>query len=160
MGMVLLALYHYKHLPELGYFLLYLVIMSAWALMVFFFPAIRNRLLQRILRSFFSLTVLASALLAAGLLGVKLPRSGRGLLALAAGCAVFFALSTSSYPPLRVGMLVAGMCIFLYYLMAAVNADYEGAVLMLLPGAVTTGFRVWALMPGLDSVLFVESVPF
>ena len=39
MGMVLLALYHYKHLPELRYFLLYLVIMSAWALMVFFFPA-------------------------------------------------------------------------------------------------------------------------
>ena len=160
MGMVLLALYHYKHLPELGYFLLYLVIMSAWALMVFFFPAIRNRLLQRILRSFFSLTVLASALLAAGLLGVKLPRSGRGLLALAAGCVVFFALSTSSYPPLRVGMLVAGMCLCLYYLMAAVNADYEGAALMLLPGAVTTGFRVWALMPGLDSALFVESVPF
>lgn len=160
MGMVLLALYHYKHLPELGYFLLYLVIMSVWALMVFFFPAIRNRLLQRILRSFFSLTVLASALLAAGLLGVKLPRSGRGFLALAAGCVVFFALSTSSYPPLRVGMLVAGMCLCLYYLMAAVNADYEGAALMLLPGAVTTGFRVWALMPGLDSALFVESVPF
>lgn len=160
MGMVLLALYHYKHLPELGYFLLYLVIMSVWALMVFFFPAIRNRLLQRILRSFFSLTVLASALLAAGLLGVKLPRSGRGLLALATGCVVFFALSMSSYPPLRVGMLVAGMCLCLYYLMAAVNADYEGAALMLLPGAVTTGFRVWALMPGLDSVLFVESVPF
>ena len=160
MGMVLLALYHYKHLPELGYFLLYLVIMSVWALMVFFFPAIRNRLLQRILRSFFSLTVLASALLAAGLLGVKLPRSGRGLLALAAGCVVFFALSMSSYPPLRVGVLVAGMCLCLYYLMAAVNADHEGAALMLLPGAVTTGFRVWALMPGLDSVLFVESVPF
>lgn len=66
----------------------------------------------------------------------------------------------SSYPPLRVGMLVAGMCLCLYYLMATVNADYEGAALMLLPGAVTTGFRVWALMPGLDSVLFVESVPF
>ena len=160
MGMVLLALYHYKHLPELGYFLIYLVIMSVWALMVFFFPAIRNRLLQRILRSFFSLTVLASALLAAGLLGVKLPRSGRGLLALAAGCVFFFALSMSSYPPLRVGMLVAGMCLCLYYLMAAVNADHEGAALMLLPGAVTTGFRVWALMPGLDSALFVESVPF
>ena len=160
MGMVLLALYHYKHLPELGYFLLYLVIMSAWALMVFFFPAIRSSLLQRILRSFFSLTVLASSLLAAGLLGVKLPRSGRGLLALASGCVVFFALSMSSYPPLRVGMLVAGMCLCLYYLMAAVNADYEGAALMLLPGAVTTGFRVWALMPGLDSALFVESVPF
>ena len=133
MGMVLLALYHYKHLPELGYFLLYLVIMSVWALLVFFFPAIRSGPLQLILRSFFSLTVLASALLAAGLLGVKLPRSGRGFLALAAGCVVFFALSTSSYPPLRVGMLVAGMCLCLYYLMAAVNADYEGAALMLLP---------------------------
>lgn len=160
MGMVLLALYHYKHLPELGYFLLYLVIMSVWALLVFFFPAIRSGPLQRILRSFFAFTVLASALLAAGLLGVKLPRSGRGLLALAAGCVVFFALSMSSYSPLRVGMLVAGMCLCLYYLMAAVNADYEGAALMLLPGAVTTGFRVWALMPGLDSALFVESVPF
>ena len=57
-------------------------------------------------------------------------------------------------------MLVAGMCLCLYYLMAAVNADHEGAALMLLPGAVTTGFRVWALMPGLDSALFVESVPF
>ncbi len=133
--------------------------MSVWALMVFFFPAIRNRLLQRILRSFFSLTVLASALLAAGLLGVKLPRSGRGFLALAAGCVVFFALSTSSYPPLRVGMLVAGMCLCLYYLMAAVNADYEGAALMLLPGAVTTGFRVWALMPGLDSVFLWSLSP-
>lgn len=160
MGMVLLALYHYKHLPELGYFLLYLVIMSVWALLVFFFPAIRSGPLQLILRSFFAFTVLASALLAAGLLGVKLPRSGRGLLALAAGCVVFFALSMSSYSPLRVGMLVAGMCLCLYYLMAAVNADHEGAALMLLPGAVTTGFRVWALMPGLDSALFVESVPF
>ena len=27
-------------------------------------------------------------------------------------------------------------------------------------GSQSTGFRVWALMPGLDSVLFVESVPF
>ena len=131
--MVLLALYHYKHLPELGYFLLYLVIMSVWALLVFFFPAIRSGPLQFILRSFFAFTVLASALLAAGLLGVKLPpiRAGapcacrrmRRLL-----CAVHEQLS-----PLRVGVLVAGMCLCLYYLMAAVNADHEGAVLMLLP---------------------------
>lgn len=65
----------------------------------------------------------------------------------------------SSYPPLRVGMLIAGMCLCLYYLMAAVNADYEGAALMLLPGAVTTGFRVWALMPGLDSALLWSLSP-
>ena len=31
---------------------------------------------------------------------------------------------------------------------------------MLLPCAVTTGFRIWALLPGLDSPFFVESVPF
>ena len=160
MGVVLLALYHYKHQPELGYFLLYLVIMCGWALMVFFFPAIRSNLLQLILRSFFSLTVLASALLTAGLLGVELPRSGRGLLGLIAGCVAYFMLGMSTYPPLRVGVLVAGMCLSLYYLMVAVNAGYEGAGLMLLPCAVTTGFRVWALMPGLDSALFVESVPF
>ena len=59
MGVVVLALYHYKHQPELGYFLLYLVIMSAWALMVFFFPAIRSGPLQLVLRSFFAFTVLA-----------------------------------------------------------------------------------------------------
>ena len=59
MGVVVLALYHYKHQPELGYFLLYLVIMSAWALTVFFFPAIRSGPLQLVLRSFFAFTVLA-----------------------------------------------------------------------------------------------------
>ena len=160
MGVVVLALYHYKHQPELGYFLLYLVIMSAWALMVFFFPAIRSGPLQLVLRSFFAFTVLASALLAAGLLGMELPRSGRGLLGLIAGCAVFFLLGMNDYSPLRFGILATGMFFCLYLLMAAVKAGYEGAGLMLLPCAVTTGFRIWALLPGLDSPFFVESVPF
>ena len=160
MGVVVLALYHYKHQPELGYFLLYLVIMSAWALMVFFFPTIRSGPLQLVLRSFFAFTVLASALLAAGLLGMELPRSGRGLLGLIAGCAVFFLLGMNDYPPLRFGILATGMFFCLYLLMAAVKAGYEGAGLMLLPCAVTTGFRIWALLPGLDSPFFVESVPF
>ena len=160
MGVVVLALYHYKHQPELGYFLLYLVIMSAWALMVFFFPAIRCGPLQLVLRSFFAFTVLASALLAAGLLGMELPRSGQGLLGLIAGCAVFFLLGMNDYPPLRVGVLAAGMFFCLYLLMTAVKAGYEGAGLMLLPCAVTTGFRIWAMLPGLDSPFFVESVPF
>ena len=160
MGVVVLALYHYKHQPELGYFLLYLVIMSAWALMVFFFPTIRSGPLQLVLRSFFAFTVLASALLAAGLLGMELPRSGRGLLGLIAGCAVFFLLGINDYPPLRFGILATGMFFCLYLLMTAVKAGYEGAGLMLLPCAVTTGFRIWALLPGLDSPFFVESVPF
>lgn len=160
MGVVVLALYHYKHQPELGYFLLYLVIMSAWALMVFFFPTIRSGPLQLVLRSFFAFTVLASALLAAGLLGMELPRSGRGLLGLIAGCAVFFLLGMNDYPPLRFGILATGMFFCLYLLMTAVKAGYEGAGLMLLPCAVTTGFRIWALLPGLDSPFFVESVPF
>ena len=160
MGVVVLALYHYKHQPELGYFLLYLVIMSAWALMVFFFPTIRSGPLQLVLRSFFAFTVLASALLAAGLLGMELPRSGRGLLRLIAGCAVFFLLGMNDYPPLRFGILATGMFFCLYLLMTAVKAGYEGAGLMLLPCAVTTGFRIWALLPGLDSPFFVESVPF
>ena len=160
MGVVVLALYHYKHQPELGYFLLYLVIMSAWALMVFFFPTIRSGPLQLVLRSFFAFTVLASALLAAGLLGMELPRSGRGLLRLIAGCAVFFLLGMNDYPPLRFGILATGMFFCLYLLMAAVKTGYEGAGLMLLPCAVTTGFRIWALLPGLDSPFFVESIPF
>ena len=76
MGVVVLALYHYKHQPELGYFLLYLVIMSAWALLVFFFPAIRSGPLQLVLRSFFAVTVLASALLLRGCLVWSCPAPG------------------------------------------------------------------------------------
>ena len=160
MGVVLLALYHYKHQPELGYFLLYLLVMSGWAVLVFFFPASRSGPLHFILRSFFSLAVLASALLAAGLIGIELPRSGRELFYLIAGCVLFLALSLSSIAPLRVGVLVSGMCLCLYLLAAAVDRSYEGAGLLLFPCAVTTGLRVWALLPGLDSALFVESFPF
>ncbi len=160
MGVVLLALYHYKHQLELGYFLLYLLVMSGWAVLVFFFPASLSSPIHFILRSFFSLAVLASALLAAGLVGVELPRSGRELFRLIAGCALFLALSLSGIAPLRVGVLVGGMCLCLYLLAAAVDRGYEGAGLLLLPCAVTTGFRVWALLPGLDSAFFVESFPF
>lgn len=160
MGVVLLALYHYKRQPELGYFLLYLAVMCGWAVMVYLFPVNRSEWLYFIMRSFFALTVLASALLAAGLMGIPLPRSGRERLMLGVGCAVFLVLGMNSFAPLRVAVLVSGMCFCLYLLFAAVAQDYEGAGLLLLPCAITTGFRVWALLPGLDSPLFVESFPF
>ena len=160
MEVVLLALYHYKHQDELRYFLLYLTVMGCWAVMVFFFPSSRTSLLHFVMRSFFSLAVLASALLAAGLIGLPLPRSGRSRFALAAGCGLFLGLSLSGIAPLRAGVLVCGMCLCLYLLMAAVANGCEGTELLLLPCAVTTGFRVWALLPGLDTHLFVESFPF
>ena len=78
MGVVVLALYHYKHQPELGYFLLYLVIMSAWALMVFFFPAIRSGPLQLVLRSFFAFTVLARRCWLRGCWAWSCPAPGGG----------------------------------------------------------------------------------
>lgn len=69
----ILALYHYKKQPELRYFLLYLAVLFFWGTLVAFFPAGFQGLLQRFMRLFFAITILASALLSAALLALPLP---------------------------------------------------------------------------------------
>lgn len=72
----ILALYHYKKQPELRYFLLYLAVLFFWGTLVAFFPAGFQGLLQRFMRLFFAITILASALLSAALLALPLPANG------------------------------------------------------------------------------------
>ena len=69
----ILALYHYKKQQELRYFLLYLAVLFFWGTLVAFFPAGFQGLLQRFMRLFFAITILASALLSAALLALPLP---------------------------------------------------------------------------------------
>lgn len=138
----ILALYHYKKQPELRYFLLYLAVLFFWGTLVAFFPTGFQGLLQRFMRLFFAITILASALLSAALLALPLPAKW-----VVPASAVFLLLGQVRLPILRFGTLTAGMCICLYLLLSAYLRGYEAAGLLLFPCAITTGFRVWALLP-------------
>ncbi len=141
----ILALYHYKKQPELRYFLLYLAVLFVWGAIVACFPSGLQGWLQRCLRLFFAVMILASALLSAVLL--SLPCSARWVVPLSAA---FLVLSFFAPSILRFSTLTAGMSFCLYLLILAYYSDYEAAGLLLFPCAVTTGLRVWALLPNLS----------
>lgn len=148
----ILALYHYKKQPELRYFLLYLAVLFFWGTLVAFFPAGFQGLLQRFMRLFFAITILASALLSAALLALPLPAKW-----VVPASAVFLLLGQVRLPILRFGTLTAGMCLCLCLLLSAYLRGYEAAGLLLFSCAITTGFRVWALLPILP--FYVECYP-
>ena len=148
----ILALYHYKKQPELRYFLLYLAVLFFWGTLAAFFPAGFQGLLQRFMRLFFAITILASALLSAALLALPLPAKW-----VVPASAVFLLLGQVRLPVLRFGTLTAGMCLCLCLLLSAYLRGYEAAGLLLFPCAITTGFRVWALLPTLP--FYVECYP-
>lgn len=129
----ILALYHYKKQPELRYFLLYLAVLFFWGTLVAFFPAGFQGLLQRFMRLFFAITILASALLSAALLAAS-ARQG-----MVPASAVFLLLGQAGFPLLRFSVLTAGMCLCLYLLLSAYLRGYEAAGLLLFPCAITTG---------------------
>lgn len=109
----ILALYHYKKQPELRYFLLYLAVLFFWGTLVAFFPAGFQGLLQRFMRLFFAITILASALLSAALLA--LPLSAKWVVP---ASTAFLLLGQVRLPILRFGTLTAGMCFCLYLLLS------------------------------------------
>ena len=100
----ILALYHYKKQPELRYFLLYLAVLFFWGTLAAFFPAGFQGLLQRFMRLFFAITILASALLSAALLALPLPAKW-----VVPASAVFLLLGQVRLPILRFGTLTAGI---------------------------------------------------
>lgn len=148
----ILALYHYKKQPELRYFLLYLAVLFFWGTLAAFFPAGFQGLLQRFMRLFFAITILASALLSAALLALPLPAKW-----VVPASAVFLLLGQAGFPMLRFSVLTVGMCLCLCLLLSAYLRGYEAAGLLLFPCAITTGFRVWALLPTLP--FYVECYP-
>lgn len=148
----ILALCHYKKRPELEYFLLYLIVLIFWGGLVAGFPSGFQGLAQRFMRLFFAVAILASTLLTAALLALPLPTKW-----VVPASAVFLFLGQVSLPALRFGVLTAGMCLCLALLLSAYWNGYEAAELLLFPCAVTTGFRVWALLPNLPA--FTESYP-
>ena len=154
-----LALHRYKPQRELGYFLLYLVILIAWAAAVIRSPERGSGMMLFLRRGYFSLTVLAPIWLSAALTGMA-PRTRQQkslTLALTAG---YVLLSLSACPPVRAIGLLGGMAYCIGLLSAAYCRGDRAVLLLLFPCAATVGLRVLVILPGLELPFFSESVRF
>ena len=159
LGAVVLALYRYKPQKELGYFLLYLTVLTLWALVIILAPVGSSGWSVFFRRGFFTVTVLAGILLCAALTGAVPVSHGQRLhsLLLTLGYLVLTLI-----PPSRVRAvgLLLGMGYCLGILMAMYARGSDAALLMLFPCAITIGFRVWVVLPGMHVPFFQESVFF
>lgn len=156
---VVLALYHYKPQRELGYFLLYLAVLSAWGVAIILSPLSTDPVVAALQRGFFPLTVLAPIWLCAALTGLGPAGRKQKLLALAL-TAGYLLLSFHSSARLRAIALVGGMVYCLVLLLSAYWNGSDSALLLLFPCAVTSGLRIWVLLPGLNVSFFQESIWF
>ena len=156
---VVLALYHYKPQRELGYFLLYLAVLIAWGLAIIHSPISSDPFVSALQRSFFPLTVLAPILLCAAITGLA-PKSREQKLAALVLTAVYLLMSFHSLARVRAAALVGGMIYCLALLLYAFAKGSNSALLLLFPCAVTSGLRIWVLLPGLDVSFFQESIWF
>ena len=154
-----LALYRYKPQRELGYFLLYLVILIAWSAAVIRSPERGSGMALFLRQGYFSLTVLAPIWLSAALTGIApRTRQQRSLsLALTAG---YVLLSLSTCPPVRAIGLLGGMAYCIGLLIAAYCRGDRAVLLLLFPCAATVGLRVLVILPGLELPFFSESIRF
>ena len=156
MAAVVLALFCYKRQRELGCFLLYLFIISGWGVLVYLVPVGYSAAMQFLLRLLFSLAVLAPLWLCRELTNVRVMPRRCSMVVTAA----FLILSCLSLSWVRVPVLVLGMGWCMAVVIRALLNGQKSALLLLFPCAITTGFRVWVLLPSLNLSLFVESFPF
>lgn len=160
MAAMVLALFCYKQQAELGYFLLYLAVLVFWGFFVYLFPASQNPFFRFILRFFFSLAVLAPIGLSAALTGTRFfPEKKQHTLVLLLLVA-YTGCSLCTLPFLRQPALIVGMLYCLALLIYAYFRGGNAALLLLLPCAVTSGLRVWVLLPSLQQPFFLESFRF
>lgn len=153
LGAVVLALYRYKPQKELGYFLLYLTVLTLWALVIILAPVGSSGWSVFFRRGFFTVTVLAGILLCAALTGAVPVSHGQRLhsLLLTLGYLVLTLIPLSRVR--AVGLLLGmGYCLGILMVMYARGSD--AALLMLFPCAITIGFRVWVVLPGMHVPFF------
>lgn len=160
MAAMVLALFCYKRQAELGYFLLYLSVLVFWGFFVYLFPVSQNSFFRFILRFFFSLAVLAPIGLSAALTGVRFFPGKKQHTFVLLLIAAYTGCSLSALPFLRQPALIAGMLYCLALLIYAYFRGGNAALLLLLPCAVTSGLRVWVLLPSIQQPFFLESFRF
>ena len=138
---------------ELGYFLLYLTVLTLWALVIILAPVGSSGWSVFFRRGFFTVTVLAGILLCAALTGAVPVSHGQRLhsLLLTLGYLVLTLVPLSRVR--AVGLLLGmGYCLGILMVMYARGSD--AALLMLFPCAITIGFRVWVVLPGIARAVF------
>ncbi len=156
---VVLALYRYKPQPEMGYFLLYLAVLIVWGIVIIFSPADAAGWAAVLRRGFFSLTVLAPIGLCSALTGIT-PGSRQQKLGFLALILVYLVLTLCPLNRVRAAGLFAGMAWCMGILILAYRRGSGSALLMLFPCAITAGFRVWVILPGMKVPFFAESIYF
>ena len=159
LGAVVLALYRYKPQKELGYFLLYLTVLTLWALVIILAPVGSSGWSVFFRRGFFTVTVLAGILLCAALTGAVPVSHGQRLRSLLLTLG-YLVLTLVPLSRVRAVGLLLGMGYCLGILMAMYARGSDAALLMLFPCAITIGFRVWVVLPGMHVPFFQESVFF
>ena len=159
LGAVVLALYRYKPQKELGYFLLYLTVLTLWALVIILAPVGSSGWSVFFRRGFFTVTVLAGILLCAALTGAVPVSHGQRLCSLLLTLG-YLVLTLVPLSRVRAVGLLLGMGYCLGILMAMYARGSDAALLMLFPCAITIGFRVWVVLPGIQVPFFQESVFF
>lgn len=148
LGAVVLALYRYKPQKELGYFLLYLTVLTLWALVIILAPVGSSGWSVFFRRGFFTVTVLAGILLCAALTGAVPVSHGQRLRSLLLTLG-YLVLTLVPLSRVRAVGLLLGMGCCLGILMAMYARGSDAALLMLFPCAITIGFRVWVVLPAL-----------
>ena len=156
---VVLALYHYKHQRELGYFLLYLAVLIAWGAAIILSPISLDPVAAALKRCFFPLTVLAPILLSSALTGVAPVSRTQKLLVLVLTIG-YFPIALHSDARVRAAALFGGMIYCMGLLLLAYAKGSASVLLLLFPYAVTAGLRMWVILPGLDLPFFSESIRF
>ncbi len=159
MAAVVLALYYYKHQPELGYFLLYLAVLAGWGAVVAGFPVSQGRWMGLIMRFFFSLTVMAPIWLSAALTKVRFfpEKKQRPLVFVLSSTYLLCSLSSADIPRL---LALCGGMVYCIALLIKATEKSRSVLLLLLPCIVTTGLRIWVLLPGMQQSFFLESFSF
>ena len=160
MGIALLALFYYKPQQELGYFLLYVLVLLLWGISVSLTPSSTSSLLGVLHRLYFSFAVVLPFWLSLALTKSSLPRHRAAYPAALAGSALFLLLSLSSQNTVRTLALLAGMVMVFPVLTTALARGSRAALFLLAGYTVTTGLRVLVVLPSLRRPWFIESFPF
>ena len=160
MGIALLALFYYKPQQELGYFLLYVLVLLLWGISVSLTPSSTSSLLGILHRLYFSFAVVLPFWLSLALTKSFLPCHRAAYPAALAGSALFLLLSLSSQNTIRTLALLAGMVMVFPVLTTALARGSRAALFLLAGYTVTTGLRVLVVLPSLRRPWFIESFPF
>ena len=133
--------------------------LTLWALVIILAPVGSSGWSVFFRRGFFTVTVLAGILLCAALTGAVPVSHGQRLhsLLLTLG---YLVLTLVPLSRVRAVGLLLGMGYCLGILMAMYARGSDAALLMLFPCAITIGFRVWVVLPGIQVPFFQESVFF